>query len=1413
MPQTTPSAALNALIDAINADRVRTHSPLYGENDLPTSLNEHLHQAFGLHGLFPSQLDDAYLHAQLGQALDAQPARAYMNGFLGLPIDTDADRDTCLRFYRALIQAAFASQASQAVHDNLSRAPYNACSLAQVIWDQKLCLTRPDAFISATLLAYEQLCPACPALPPRAAIPELDDYLDLSRMVDHLLPPDANHNRAWQLFQTLGASVYYQGLRTRAPTRREREASELALHDGNVTLPGTALLAPPGQALDALLNSCTFQRWGRELAGAAEWDTSDEQAATHGALAELALCDTLWPVRQRKPGQILDFELFSAQNAGTPLSEIRLDLINSVQASLGCIPAIAELYGELLMRHFAPELLLENAPDDFAYQPDLLWATLRQGARALRSQGQPNDFYAAILASGQVDDNQAAAASEALKDTLATWAHANHLADTLPPWSARQWQHAYDHYLNAWDLEQLRELPDRIGEARWQLQQVGLDPEGRNADGHPHLHAYLDHGAGYRKQALPDASAEFDRAFNAWEQQARSTHAQMLLRCLRQLPQDDQDHLAQPPWSSYAITWPRYKGTGPIPSYGDSHAHQWRLETATGGVLIHVPGEQHDTRYELFPQQLAWRRHRSAALATEQPEAGLELVYADYNGSALPWNVANWPASRKLLQAPASEPLAALATAYAQSIALGNRDLLYWLCKGATPLEIAEQQRRSVSDWGYAWNLLKGTLPLLGCADVRNGSEAMTCGFDALGVLGEVLSVGGKLIRPLARLRGSLATAAKTSLGAGQRAARLWAEHPTLATAAQRHPYARRPWHSLEVLPGSERPPQVQMVPGQTPQAIAVDLAEDNLEPLAWGGLEDPLIVSRDSDTVDALINGVAYRYYPQNPASQARRIAQEPLLGGDWALEVDNPYRTSEATTALYFTPPANPAARPGWVQMLSRAFMTVRIEPAPIRFRPHDALADSVARVMVRDGKVVRQQDEVIAPRGRAAQHTTGRKVLEVLREEDLQTRLGVLAPPIYHRRITVDPVAEFWFGLPEDFTVSQVRQAARECPPLRLGGLARTIGDRRTLRGAVLPHPDGDWLIVEADSGVFYGAPYTPWAWQSAQLDALDHGPRPRQLPVAGRQTRRLLERIREDDMIMRYLMVSESYRLSAAMPHLQRDVDNVATLLRDWIDQTTRLPQAEQPNVFEELKHAMEYRRLDQTARNILTQSPAQDALAGLARGGVVGLNRKIIPDWHPLAARTGAEQEQIVDVLDQLLPATGTRTGYTRLPAAELMQAQGAERLRMHLGGANLAFARFTLGDDSVRLYYALSGGKNRRKVQLASSTADAQRAVTYIDARQHMEGKLPDPRFTDLPLLRRPDQLKVRSHYRHLDSERLIASTVSSELLPDPNQVKRIDVFTLFDTCRSCGGYVLPRLRLDYPRAGFTVTWLIEYPS
>lgn len=51
-----------------------------------------------------------------------------------------------------------------------------------------------------------------------------------------------------------------------------------------------------------------------------------------------------------------------------------------MQIRLACTPAIAQLAGELLMRRFAPELLLSGYPADFSFEPDLRWASIRQGA-------------------------------------------------------------------------------------------------------------------------------------------------------------------------------------------------------------------------------------------------------------------------------------------------------------------------------------------------------------------------------------------------------------------------------------------------------------------------------------------------------------------------------------------------------------------------------------------------------------------------------------------------------------------------------------------------------------------------------------------------------------------------------------------------------------------------------------------------------------------------------------------------------------------------------------------------------------------------------------------------------------------------------------------------------------------------
>lgn len=123
-----------------------------------------------------------------------------------------------------------------------------------------------------------------------------------------------------------------------------------------------------------------------------------------------------------------------------------------------------------------------------------------------------------------------------------------------------------------------------------------------------------------------------------------------------------------------------------------------------------------------------------------------------------------------------------------------------------------------------------------------------------------------------------------------------------------------------------------------------------------------------------------------------------------------------------------------------------------------PQHTRFDIWAQVMVREGKVV-----VHAPN-----HPRRLKALPV---EETQLRLGVISPPVYHRRIVVDPSPELRFGLPADMPIEQVRQITDYCPPVRLGGLARTIPDRRTLRGALIDWRGEQWLIVEADLGVLW------------------------------------------------------------------------------------------------------------------------------------------------------------------------------------------------------------------------------------------------------------------------------------------------------------------------------------------------------
>ncbi len=1378
-------------IDAITAQDVLLDSGLSGPYDLKTSLSLHFDQALNLDDLFPNDLADCQLRLALEQALASDLAAAHLNRFFAREPHSPVAPDECTYFLQTLVKRGLPKALSD---PPATITPYRACSLAQTLWAKGLCHKRRDAFVMAALLLLADLSTTPP--PPLPAMPalELDGYLDLNVLVRHLLPAPLGRSQGDQLFEALEADVYFQGARYRAPTQRELQAGLVPNQYGKVLLPGAALNAPASQALDALLQSEAFDRWALRLSEAIQLGSNPHSRA----LAEQAIADTLYPPEDRRPGYLLDFELFNAHNTLLPFPQIRLDLVNSVQASLGCQPAVAELAGELLMRRFAPELLLDGQPTNSPYRPDLDWAALRQGAMLLRARQLPGSFEQAFQMNIETPADDSTA-NEALRDTLSHWGPLHGHIDSLPPWSALQWQKVYDHYLNAWDMEAIEQRPNRMTEAALRLKAKGIDPAGRNIDGQLHLEAYVDDRVGYANRGLENITAWYEREFDSWEATAKVRYQGLLQRLIRHLPAEQREQLGQAHWTCYAATWPRYHGPEPVPPYGDSPQDLWHEEIGTRGMFIRVHDPERDTLLELFPERLAYRVWYSAPKAFEQLAGRMNLSYLDYNGAAPTWDVANHYCTLKHLgEAPETAKLDALAGIYATAVALGNRAALHLAGKGATAYERFLAEKRKVSDWAYLWKLIKNTVPLVACVDVKDSEDAASCALDVLGGVGTLTGNALRTASSLSRIFGSNKLAAKVARTTLETIAKRWALSSELPPALYQRTIGLRRWHSAPELTHPGEWPDTFVLdrmppPGLTPGQLILDRLPPADLSLAWGTAQRPITISRADNLIDVIINGEAYRYQPSDKSNVLQRVANSTFQTNPQVLKT--PYSgPHESTIALLFKPDEVNAGTPLFGQHASRAFLTTRLEPAPIRARDVVVGKLALAQVMVHEGKVLEYINSV--------------RVLPKLRAE---VSLGVITPPIYHRSITVDPLAEFWFGLPEDTPRLNVEILARFAPPVRLGGLARTIADRRIIRAALIEWMEAEWLVVEADTGVFYATRHEPWRWQLRQLEqVLDNTIGPEARPMPPRDQRRILSRVRDPDLIQRYLDLSESYRIVATRSNLQRDVDNLTALLRDWLEHGRTLrPVRMSP--FQELLDAAEARMLPEFAKNILTNSQAQDALTGVMKSGLVGLNREIIPTWRPLIQATVSEQAHTNHILNRLLPASGTPKSFTPMTVDQLLSDSGARSLREHLPGANLAFFTVALEDGRRRVYYSLSGGKSKRIFKIATPPPDENLNITFINALERMEGRAPSPRFTELPILRRPTALDVQQHHRHLDSERLIATVICEDLLARPEQVRSIQVFTLFSTCRSCGGYVLPRLRLDFDKAAFSVSWLVDY--
>jgi hypothetical protein len=128
------------------------------------------------------------------------------------------------------------------------------------------------------------------------------------------------------------------------------------------------------------------------------------------------------------------------------------------------------------------------------------------------------------------------------------------------------------------------------------------------------------------------------------------------------------------------------------------------------------------------------------------------------------------------------------------------------------------------------------------------------------------------------------------------------------------------------------------------------------------------------------------------------------------------------------------------------------------------------------------------------------------------------------------------------------------------------------------------------------------------------------------------------------------------------------------------------------------------------------------------------------------------------------------------------------------------------------VYYALAAGKKAKRLKLQVESDGPETlidGVAYRDARAITRDRGPDPDFVSLPVTRSAESLVVDDFPRHLDAERLLATVVRADM--EGIALRSINVFTFLDTCPSCGGFVLPRLKLDFPGVPFSVTYLSEY--
>lgn len=594
-------------------------------------------------------------------------------------------------------------------------------------------------------------------------------------------------------------------------------------------------------------------------------------------------------------------------------------------------------------------------------------------------------------------------------------------------------------------------------------------------------------------------------------------------------------------------------------------------------------------------------------------------------------------------------------------------------------------------------------------------------------------------------------------------------------------------WHRYDVFSGKPYGPRLDTFAfaNELPPTIPVQPTDEGLQ-VALGDTPAQFL-DHGNDDWEMLIGERSYRLNAQGTAFELTTAGEHRGPPGQWhALPTRCRTRRSLVVipcaqqSRLRFTPDAANGLRMGQLppERVDGIAAATREFTLDVGHTSPDS--GETLRLVVHDGQVCSWTPSA---RAEAPQLVP----LPADRLEALGLPVTVTYPDTLEGTLSVQRM----FGLPEGIAEEHVARLETELPVVDIGALMPGIDDARRVRGIPVASPFLRGLCIEPDDGVFYQARMT--------------GPG---------QTTLHFTRLRPDQdkgAIDAFLAESERRRLEMMRPYLEQDRYNIAKLEFDYAKPMLPPALAERYPTYE----AYAADRAAQGRSNAMLTF-ADQILTGQSRQrSFVAKARTLVPDWQALTTTGEEERASVAVILNALLPATGGKGGLAPVTAESLALPDAGRPILKHLNGANLAFAE-TVGEDGQRtITYAVSGGQRGRRISL-NPHPDLGDGTRFVDAREAMRGVEPLHSITSLPVLLGSEGERVLGSDRYVhpkeflrihDSERAIASCIEQD-----QTAVSFRLFSLLDTCDSCGGVVIPQLRARFRDASpFSVRYLQTY--